>query len=235
MKNEKLNYFDKTINFNAITKFLHKRKYLIVKSILREISLDIKINILDIGCGSASMYEHLSEASINFNYFGLEPDKILYNDALRKYGANNNFTILNDVIESNFQLLNNSDIILAMDSLEHMPYNDRNNVINEISKLQNKILLVNVPNEAGPIVSIKNLGSFLIGYPRYKEYTLIETLNASFYRLDKIAYHIDAHKGFDWRTLDYSLRFYFKDNVKVITLFKFLPNFLSPSIFFKCN
>jgi len=235
MKKQISNYFDKTINFNIITRYLRKRKYHITKSILKEMTLDKEINILDIGCGTASMYEHLCELNINFNYIGLEPDKILYDEALNKYNTQCNFKILNNVIEENFQLINNSDIILAMDVLEHMPYNIRNILIEEICNFQDKTLLINVPNEVGPIIAIKNLGSYLMGYQRYTEYTIMETLNASLYRLDKITHHTIAHKGFDWRTLDYSLRFYFKDKVKIISFINFFPKFLSPSIYFKCN
>ena len=81
MKKKIYSYFDKTINFNFITRYLHNRKYLITKKILCEFSQSQKINILDIGCGSASMYEHLKDCSLNFNYIGVEPDEDLFNEA----------------------------------------------------------------------------------------------------------------------------------------------------------
>ena len=72
-------------------------------------------------------------------------------------------------------------------------------------------------------------------YPRYKEYTFLENVYASTYNLNKIQSHVDAHKGFDWRHLMYTLNFNYKDNVKIKTLTPFLPKTLSPSIFFICG
>tara|TARA_Y100000389_G_scaffold205131_1_gene263736 strand:+ start:6106 stop:6813 length:708 start_codon:yes stop_codon:yes gene_type:complete len=235
MKKKFYSYFDKTINFNFITRYLHNRKYLITKKILCKHPRTQKINIIDIGCGSASMYEHLKDCNLNFNYIGIEPDKDLFDTATKNYGENDNFSILKDIIENNEDILENSHVIIAMDSLEHIPYNNRNELIKKISQLQNKVFLVNVPNEVGPILAIKNIGSFLMGYPRYKEYSFIESVYATFYRIDKMKPHIDAHKGFDWRTLEYSLRYNFKNKVKVFTIYKLVPKFLSPSIYFKCD
>ena len=72
-------------------------------------------------------------------------------------------------------------------------------------------------------------------YPRYNEYTFLENVYASTYNLNKIQSHVDAHKGFDWRHLMYTLNFNYKDNVKIKTLTPFLPKTLSPSIFFICG
>ena len=235
MKKKIYSYFDKTINFNFITRYLHKRKYLITKKVLIEYPKNKKIKILDIGCGSATMYEYLSDCDLDFSYIGIEPEKDLYDVANKNYGDNNNFSILCDVIENNENILKESNVIIAMDSLENMPYNNRNDIIKKISHLQDKVFLINVPNEVGPILAIKNIGSFLMGYPRYKEYSFVESIYATLYRIDKISSHIDAHKGFDWRTLEYSLRYNFKDKVKVFTIYNFIPRFLSPSIYFKCD
>mgnify|MGYP004181272689 CR=1 FL=1 len=71
-------------------------------------------------------------------------------------------------------------------------------------------MFVNVPNEIGPAVLIKNIGSFLMGYLRYKEYSFMETIYASLYKIDKFKPHYDGHKGFDWRVLYYNLMFYFE-------------------------
>ena len=228
-------YFDETINFNKITKFLHQRKYLLTEQVIKKETKQDKINILDIGCGSATMFQYLNQLNLDFTYTGIEPQEDLYKVAEKNFSKNSNFSIIKDPIEKDFGILENFNFILAMDSLEHIPLDIRNEIIDNVSKSNCKKFLINVPNEIGPIVTIKNFGSFIMRYPRYKEYSFSENFFASFYNVSKFPHHIDAHKGFDWRHLEYSLRFYFKNKVKIKTLFPFLPKTFSPSIFLVCK
>ena len=118
--------------------------------------------------------------------------------------------------------------------IEHIPLNIRNNVINQISNFDFKYMFINVPNELGPAILIKNIGSKLMGYIRHKEYSIQETFYALTYQLDKIKPHIDGHKAFDWRVLYYTLMFYFDVEIKTSPN-NFTPKSFSPSIFFICK
>ena len=95
-------------------------------------------------------------------------------------------------------------------------------------------MYVTVPNEIGPAILIKNLGSFLMGYKRYKEYSIQETLYASIYELDRVARHGTGHKGFDWRWLAQTLRQNVTISRKITNPSQFIPKFISPSIGFIC-
>ena len=83
-------------------------------------------------------------------------------------------------------------------------------------------------------IFIKNIGSALIGYKRYKEYEWRETFFASIYELDKVKRHDMGHIGFDWRWLAQTLR----QNVTIVkktsSPANFTPKFISPSIGFIC-
>ena len=235
MKSSIKNYFDKTVNFNSITRFLHQRKYDLTKQVIKNDFGNNKLKILDIGCGTATMFGFLKNEAINFHYTGIEPQKELYSVAENHYSTETNFNLIKNKIEIYLDKLDDYDLILAMDTLEHIPLNSINKIIENISNLSGKKFLINVPNEVGPILAIKNLGSYIMRYPRFKEYDFFENIYASTYNIDKISHHIDAHKGFDWRHLLYTLNYYYDDNVEVKTLFPLLPKTLSPSVFFICN
>ena len=116
--------------------------------------------ILDIGCGTATMFDFKKE-KFNFTYTGIEPQKELYSVAMKNYSNENNFNLIQNTIESNYDNLDKYDLILAMDTLEHIPLNNRNDIIKNISKSGCKKFLINVPNEIGPIVAIKTLDHLL--------------------------------------------------------------------------
>ena len=106
--------------------------------------------------------------------------------------------------------------------------------IESISKSSFMYLYITVPNEVGPALFIKNIGSALMGYTRYKEYKWRETFFASIYELDKVERHGTRHIGFDWRWLAQTLR----QNVTIVkktsSPANFIPKFISPSIGFIC-
>ena len=119
---------------------------------------------------------------------------------------------LEKIPKSNVLYINNlkeTDIIVAFDLLEHIEIENRNYLIKSISNLNFKKLFINLPNEFGPAILIKNIGSKLIGYKRDHEYSFADTLNATFYRFNKLSPHIDCHKGLDWRHTAYLLNYYF--------------------------
>ena len=74
-----------------------------------------------------------------------------------------------------------------------------------------------------------------MGYQRSKDYSLIETIYATTYNLDKIKRVYDDHKCFDWRWLAHSLRLNVDIIEKTTSPSNLIPTFISPSIGFICK
>ena len=223
-------------NYNLITKYLHSNKYKHLIKYFNTLKKE-KIKILDIGCGTCNLYKKLNKL-FNIEYTGIENEKIIYDLSLERYKKNLNFNIYN--IDANKFFLeekfsNNYDIIVCFDVLEHMSLNKANILLKNIKKkLLFEWLFINIPNEIGLAIFIKNVGSALMGYQRHKEYSFKETIYASFYKLNKLQ-HNDNHKGFDWRNINSICKEIF--DVHNITYFppKILNVILSPSIFISCK
>lgn len=231
-----LHEYEKTQNFNKITQILHSTRYNNLAKLVRQLSQEkSNINVVDIGCGTAKSYELLKKLGINFDYLGVELREDFVKLANTRYGDNNNFKIICDSIENHLNIFDSADLIIGLESFEHIPEWLVVRVIENICSNSFSYLYITVPNEIGPAVFIKNVGSFLMGYSRYKEYRWSETLSATFYKLDKVERHSDGHKGFDWRWLAQTLR----QNCKILRITKspldVVPAFISPSIGFICQ
>ena len=194
-----------------------------------------KIKIVDIGCGPAKSYSYLSGLGLDFSYLGIELREDFASLALERYGDRSNFSIVCDSIENHYNLLDDADIIIGLESFEHIPESLVVRVVEAIAKSKFKYLYLTVPNEIGPAILIKNLGSFLMGYMRHKEYSWRETIAAACYDLDSVERHHVAHKGFDWRWLAQTLR----QNCRIVEItrspFNVIPTSFSPSIGFLCK
>jgi len=160
--------------------------------------------------------------------------KDFYDIAYEGYNQFENFKIIHDSIENQFEKFTDADVIICLESFEHIPEWLVVRIIEAISKVSFMYLYVTVPNEVGPAIFIKNIGSALMGYKRYKEYEWRETFYASIYELDKIKRHETGHIGFDWRWLAQTLRQNTTIVKKTSSPFDFIPKFISPSIGFIC-
>lgn len=219
---------------NLLTKYLHNVKYIHLKKKLEKLKLK-KINILDLGCGFADIFKILN-SSYDIQYTGIENNKEIFLETHQRYSNSNNFNILNQSV-SKIDGLNKEqfDIIIMFDVLEHINLSSRIKLFEDIDKFKFYKLYINVPNEVGFAVLIKNLGSFIMKYDRYKEYNLFETYNSFLSKIENFPPHIDQHKGFDWKVLKYMLHYYFQiDDIRTI-LNNILPNAFSSSIFFECQ
>ena len=239
--NQKENYYKLEKNceyitqYNFITKFLHKNKYQILIDHINKKLKKKKLNILDLGCGTCNSFKILNEKFI-INYTGIENVSRIVNLAKERYDNFDNFKIINSDNEKflNRKNINQYDLIICFDTLEHMNINSAIFLLKSLKKINFKFLYINIPNELGPAILIKNFGSMLMGYQRHKEYSVLETLYASFFLLNKIPVHNKNHKGFDWRIIKRKLNELY--NVKLFSNpFKIFPLLLSPSIFFICK
>lgn len=105
---------------------------------------------------------------------------------------------LRDMADADVRLPEPPDCIIVLETLEHVTEYDVPKLIDWLARMKAPALIT-VPNEVGPAVLVKNLGSALIGYRRHREYRIQDTLNAAFGRLERLQPHGTGHLGFDWR------------------------------------
>ena len=229
-------HYEDIQNFNFITKFLHRTRFRNLELLINKASKEKKekLKIIDIGCGDSSAYLAIKALNIDFDYTGIELRKDFCDIANKKYNQYKNFQIFQGSIESHFDKFSDADVIIGLESFEHIPPGLVVRTIEAISKSSFMYLYVTVPNEVGPAILIKNIGSFIMGYERHLEYDWRETFFASIYELDKVKRHNLGHKGFDWRWLAQSLRLNTKIVKKTSSPANFIPKFISLSIGFIC-
>lgn len=226
-----LHDYERVQNFNAITRFLHSvryRKLLEVASQLQPRHGD-KLKVVDIGSGPCKAYSVLSSA-LNIDYHAIELDNEFAEVAQQRYGARDNFRLSHGSIMDHLDSIDGADLVIALESLEHIPENLVVRVVEAIGASEFQRLYVTVPNEVGPAIAIKNVGSLLMGYQRHREYNWGETFRAAAYDLDRVGLHDTGHKGFDWRWLAQTIR----HNCEILEIFtspmKGVPRSMSPSI-----
>lgn len=220
--------YEKNQEFNAINKWLHTRRY---RHIIKEFAfIPHGSKVLDIGCAHAKLFEAL-HPSCHIDYTGVDVSSKMIAIAQDRYGHHQNFKVIHgsalDVIETV-----KPDVVVALETLEHIPEHEVVRLVEKIAAAQPKRFIASVPIEIGPSIWIKNVGAFLCGYPRYKEYTWHETFHAGLYNLDRLPPHGTGHKGFDWRWLAQTIR-HNMDIVSMRTLpLTILPAALGTSMFF---
>lgn len=224
--------------FNAVTRYLHSFRFKHAIRYVREIAKELGRPpvVMDIGCGPGNVYSSLKE-HCDLIYVGVE--------LCEKKAAKGNEIFAND---ENAKILCQSaadpdlmnkvkpDIIMALETFEHIPPNDVMRIIERIRDYKElKLFLCSVPIEIGPAIWIKNIGSALIGYKRHKEYTWAETFLAGIYALNKLPRHDCRHKGFDWRWLAHTLRMNMTIRDIHTSPYDIIPAAFSPSIMFVCE
>lgn len=187
--------------------------------------------MVEIGCAHAKLYLLLN-AKFKIHYIGIEPNEVFVNVAKERYQNHSNFKIIQSTAEKELNKINDVDIVVALETFEHIPEHFVVRIVEEVAKIQPKLLICSVPVEIGPAIWFKNIGSFITRYIRHKEYTWAETFWAGFGKLDKLPPHGTGHKGFDWRWLAQTIR----HNMQIKEMKKFPLNFLpaglSTSVFF---
>lgn len=235
-KHNDLHEYEQTQGFNLITRILHRTRYRNLESLVKRISKDKdRLNIVDIGCGPGGAFDAIMKLNLEFDYLGIELRKDFSDLASKRYQNYSNFRIICDSIENHLDKFDGVDLIIGLESFEHIPESIVVRVVEAIGKSDFGHLYVTVPNEVGPALFVKNLGSFMMGYTRYQEYTWAETFAASLYKLDSVGRHSTGHKGFDWRWLAQTLRQNMKITGNTTSPMKIVPKFISPSIGFLCK
>lgn len=201
MTKHNLTTYEKILNFNKVLSWVHSLRFRETVNILKTFGKR-KIRILEIGCAHAQLFEVLNK-QFDIDYYAIEQDSGFYEEALKRYGHEPNFHIINrDAADpACYQLFPKPDVVVCLETLEHVEQGDVGKIIAAISTSGAAIFLCSVPVEIGPAVIYKNLASFFFRYHRHKDYSWRETFWAAMYRLDKLPPHNRQHKGFDWRQL----------------------------------
>ena len=227
--------YEEIQNFNIITRILHRTRYRNLESLVRSLSKKKgTLRIVDVGCGPAGAFNIISKLGVKFDYLGIELREDFAETANNRYEKFGNFEVICDTIENHYDKFNSADLVIGLESFEHIPEAIVVRTIEAIGNSSFRYLYLTVPNEVGPAIFVKNFGSLIMGYNRYKEYKWAETFAATFYNLDSVERHSTGHKGFDWRWLAQTLR----QNVKILknttSPFNLIPKFISPNIGFIC-
>lgn len=226
--------YEKNQRFNALVSWLHSYRYKNILKVIEELSASNHgnpIKIIEIGCAHAKLYSILNDR-YKIVYIGIEPNAGSVQAAQERYQGQPNFRIISDAAEKQLSIIADADIVVALETLEHIPEHIVVRIVEEVAKAKPKLFVCSVPVEVGPAIWFKNLGSLASGYMRHTEYTWKETFWAGLGKLDKLPPHGVGHKGFDWRWLAQTIR----HNMKIKEMRKFpvaaFPAWLSTSVFF---
>lgn len=224
---------------NRLTSFLHSIRYKRLTTLTRALANGIPerpLRVLDIGsaqCGTLTAIAPIAP----IDYYGLESERRFFQPSPPAGFPAERFHNMNvDACEFDVAELPQLDLAVALETFEHIGEARSFELLRRLHGHGVPRLFITVPSEVGPSIWVKNVGSAMMGYDRYREYTWIETLNAGLYRLDKLPAHdyigpgMRGHKGFDWRWLAHSIRSFYS-TVKIWSSpYNWLPTSVSPSI-----
>jgi len=225
--------YEKNQTHSALVAYLHSIRFSYLLNVFDRLPKGRRLRVVDIGCAHAKTFGLLN-ARFPIDYLGIELDREFAAAAVQRYGGFQNFRMINDSIEHHYDELAGADAILALETIEHIPEHLVVRLVEQIAAARPAVFMCSVPNEVGPIVWVKNLGSFLTGYVRHREYTWPETFYAGIFQLNRIPAHGTGHKGFDWRWLAQTIRHNMKITRMLSSPFPWLPKTLSFSVVFVC-
>lgn len=228
------NAYEQALNHNKFLSWVHSLRYKKILQVFAKLATEITdrpIRVLEIGAAHAPLFAALNQR-FNIEYGAIESYPPFVEEARAKYGHLPNFSIvLSSAVAASAYQFAKPDIVVSLETLEHIPANEVEIILEHIAKLSPPLFVCSVPVEVGPAVWFKNMTSWLLRYTRHQHYTWRETLWAGLYRLDKLPPHTIAHKGFDWRRLTAAIRQQMQiQNIETMP-FKFMPAALSNSLF----
>jgi Methyltransferase domain len=222
--------YEKVQAANPLVSWLHSFRYRNLLSLFKEFESTNKgeaIKVVEIGCAYAKVFSLLNQ-HFNIDYVGIEIDPFFVETARSRFSNYPNFRVVHDSATNAFEYLDRADIVIALETFEHIPENEVVRIVEAIAAAQPKLLVCSVPVEIGPAIWLKNVGSFMTGYLRHKEYRWRETFWAGLYQIDKIQRHNLGHAGFDWRWLAHTIR----HNMKIKEIRRFPFNALPAAVAF---
>ena len=229
--------YEENQSFNALVRFLHSVRFKTLERVATGLTpaFGPRLRVLDIGCGPASAYPVLTRLRRDVEYVGVEPRQDFCDLARERYDGESGFEIHQVGICERLDLIDRCDLILGLESFEHILEPEVERIVDAIGRAEFQKLLITVPNELGPAIVLKNVGSLLMGYMRHKEYRWRDTYHAAIYAVDKLPPHVNEHIGFDWRRLKRTLRQQVELTRITTSPWPWVPRAISPSIGFLCK
>lgn len=222
--------YEKNQRFNFLVSYLHSFRYRNILTLFKAIARETggkPIRVIDIGCAHAKLFSVLNE-SFDIDYTGIEINSAFVEAARSRYAGYPNFCVIHDSAANALATLEHTDIIVALETLEHIPEHDVVRIVEAVAAAKPRLFVSSVPVEIGPAIWLKNVGSLVTGYMRHKEYRWSETFWAGLYQLDKLPPHDTGHKGFDWRWLAQTIR----HNMKIKEIRRFPLSILPAAVAF---
>jgi SAM-dependent methyltransferase len=200
--------YERNQRFNPLVSYHHSRRYSNILALFESVARKTEgkpLDIVEIGCGYAKLFSVLNE-QLAIDYTGIEIGAEAVETARSRYAHKSNFRMIHDSAADALPRLQRADIIVALETLEHIPEHDVVRIIEAVAAKRPRLFVCSVPVEIGPAVWLKNVSSLVMGYTRHREYLWRETFWAGLYQLDKMPPHSTGHKGFDWRWLAQTIR-----------------------------
>jgi SAM-dependent methyltransferase len=223
-------------NFNSVTRYLHSIRFGNLMACLAELSYQITdrpIEVLELGCNTGRAYEAM-DARFRVNYRGVDLDEEVIAIARQRYAGRNNCTfLLADAADPQFVEPGSADIVVALETLEHIPEATVVRIVENVAGvIRPRLFIVSVPIEIGPAIWVKYLGSKLMGYRRSRTYTWRDAFWAGLYNLNRVPTHGVQHRGFNWYWLEQTVRHNAQLRESRSMPFRWLPKWLAPSVMF---
>jgi len=137
MKNSKKDYYNQEI-FWENDLYSIPREKIRIDEIIRNIPEDV-ITILDIGCGNGAVLNKLLESSKYERLVGID-----FSETALKYVKTEKY-LMN--IENLIFKDKSFDLVICNEVLEHLPYQEYNSALKEITRVAKKYILVTTPNQ----------------------------------------------------------------------------------------
>ncbi len=226
-------------SFNPLVSWLHSFRYRQILEVFERLAAEIgdrPITVVEVGAAYGKLFEVVG-ARHRLDFTGIEMRPSRVEEARERHGHLPNFRILEGSAADPalWEGIAQPDIVVALETLEHIPERDVVRVIENIAAVAPRRFVCSVPVEVGPALWCKNIGSWAVGYMRHREYRWSETFWGGLYRLDRLPPHSIGHRGFDWRWLAHTIRHYFT----ITAIHRFpspaLPAALSTSVFMEAT
>jgi hypothetical protein len=226
--------YERNQRFNALTRWLHSFRYHNILRVFDRLAAEIPdrpIQVLEIGAATGTLF-NLLDSHYAVDYRGVELDRAFVETARERYGDRPNFGIhhRSATEEGAIEQLGRPDIVVAMETCEHIPERDVFRLVERIAGLKPRVFVCSVPVEVGPAIWIKNVGSTLMGYNRHASYRPSDTFWAGLYMLDHVPPHGTGHRGFDWRWLAQTIRHFMAIREIRKNPFQWVPNMFAFSV-----